>query len=70
MAVELKRIDTEQRNPRTAHIDTLSTLDMVTLINSEDHNCAEAVKAVLPQVAQSIDIIYEKIRAGGQFRRP
>lgn len=67
MAVELKRIDTEQRNPRTAQIDTLSTLDMVTLINSEDHNCAEAVKAVLPQVAASIDIIYEKIKAGGRL---
>ena len=33
MAVELRKIDTEQRNPRTMHIDTLSTLEMVKLIN-------------------------------------
>ena len=43
MAVELRKIDTEQRNPRTMHIDTLSTLEMVKLINDEDHRVAEAV---------------------------
>ncbi len=67
MAVDLKKLDTERRNPRTANIDTLSTLEMAKLINSEDHHCAEAVEAVLPQIAQSIDIIYEKIRAGGRL---
>ena len=67
MGMELKKIDTEQRNPRTAQIDTLSTLEMVTLINDEDHKCAEAVREVLPHVAQSIDIIYEKIRQGGRL---
>ena len=67
MSVELKKIDTEQRNPLTANIDTLSTLDMVTLINSEDHKCAEAVREVLPEIARSIDVIYEKIRAGGRL---
>ncbi len=67
MAVELRRIDTEQRNPRTMEIDTLSTLEMVTLINQEDHLCAEAVKAVLPEIARAVDIIYEKIRAGGRL---
>ena len=67
MAVELRKIDTEQRNPRTAQIDTLSTLEMVTLINSEDHRCAEAVQAVLPDVARAIDVIYDQIRAGGRL---
>ena len=36
MGVELQKIDTEQRNPRTMHIDTLSTLEMVRQINIED----------------------------------
>ena len=31
--VELKRIPTEQRNEATAHIDRMSTLEMVRLIN-------------------------------------
>ena len=67
MAVDLKKLDTERRNPLTANIDTLSTLEMAKLINSEDHHCAEAVEAVLPQIAQSIDIIYDKIRSGGRL---
>ena len=50
MAVELRKIDTEQRNPRTMHIDTLSTLEMVKLINDEDHRVAEAVAKVLPEI--------------------
>lgn len=67
MAIDLKKLDTERRNKRTANIDTLPTLDMVKLINSEDHLCAEAVEKVLPQVARSIDIIYGKIRNGGRL---
>lgn len=67
MAVDLKKLDTERRNPRTANIDTLSSLEMAKLINAEDHHCAEAVEAVLPQIAQSIDIIYGKIRSGGRL---
>ncbi len=67
MTVDLKKLDTERRNPRTMHIDTLSTLDMVKVVNTEDHRCAEAVEKVLPQVAQAIDIIYEKIRNGGRL---
>ena len=67
MAVDLKKLDTERRNPRTANIDTLSSLEMAKLINAEDHHCAEAVETVLPQIAQSIDILYEKIRSGGRL---
>ena len=67
MAVELRKLDTEQRNPRSARIDTLSTLEMVSLMNSEDHRCAEAVREALPEIARSIDIIYDKLRAGGRL---
>lgn len=67
MAVELRKIDTEQRNPRTMHIDTLSTLEMVKLINDEDHRVAEAVAQVLPEIARAVDIIYEQLRRGGRL---
>ena len=67
MSVELKKIDTEQRNPLTANIDTLSTLEMVSLINTEDHKCADAVEKVLPEIAECIDVIYQKVHAGGRL---
>lgn len=65
--VELRNIDTEQRNPRTMNIDQLSTLDMLTLINEEDHRVADAVKEVLPEVAKAVDVIYEKMLDGGRL---
>ena len=65
--MELGKLDTEKRNPRTMQIDTLSTSDVVELINAEDHLCAQAVKEVLPQIAQSIDIIYERLAKGGRL---
>ena len=65
--VDLRKIATEQRNPRTTHIDELSTLEMVKLINSEDHKVAEAVEAVCPQIAKAVDAIAERLRQGGRL---
>ena len=62
---DLKSIRTEQRNPETMHIDELSTLDMVRLINREDHRVAEAVAHVCPQIAQAVDIIAAHLHGGG-----
>lgn len=58
---------TEQENPRTANIDTLLTLEVVRLINDEDKTVALAVEKVLPQVAQAIDGIAERLKAGGRL---
>ena len=65
--VELKKIATEQRNPNTMNIDTLSTLDMVNLINREDHRVAEAVALVTDKIAQAIDIIADRLSKGGRL---
>lgn len=65
--IELKKLDTERRNERTMHIDEMSTLEMLTTINEEDHRVAEAVKQVLPEIAQVVDMVYEKLRGGGRL---
>ena len=65
--VELQKIATEQRNPNTMNIDTLSTLDMVELINQEDHRVADAVGEVTDKIAQAVDVIAEKLAAGGRL---
>ena len=65
--VELQKIATEQRNPNTMNIDTLSTLDMVNLINQEDHRVADAVGEVTDKIAQAVDVIAEKLAAGGRL---
>ena len=65
--VELQKIATEQRNPNTMHIDTLSTLDMVKLINQEDHRVAEAVAEVTDKIAAAIDVIADRLSKGGRL---
>ena len=65
--VELKKIATEQRNPNTMNIDTLPTLDMIRLINQEDHNVAKAVGLVAEQIAQAVDVIADRLSKGGRL---
>jgi len=67
MKEQLNRLDTEQRNPASAHIDTMTTEEMVRLINTEDHRCAEAVEKVLPEIARSVDLIEGQLKKGGRL---
>ena len=65
--VELKKIATEQRNPNTMNIDALSTLEMVKLINREDHRVAEAVELVTDKIAAAVDVIAHRLSKGGRL---
>ncbi len=58
---------TEQTNPTTRDIDRRSTLEIVTLINQEDRKVAEAVALVLPQIAQAVDLITDRLQSGGRL---
>lgn len=64
---DLSRITTEQRNARTAEIDTLSTLEMLRVINDEDAGVATAVAAQLPFIAEAVDGIVARIQDGGRL---
>lgn len=65
--IELNAIDTEQRNPRTAHIDRESTEGILRLINAEDRRVAGAVEKEIPRITQAVDAIYDKLRSGGRL---
>jgi N-acetylmuramic acid 6-phosphate etherase len=63
----LASLITEARNPRTEHIDELSTLDMLTLINQEDASVAAAVAVELPGIARAVDEIATRFAQGGRL---
>lgn len=65
--IDLSEISTEKQNEQTTHIDTLSTLDMVRLINSEDKKVAIAVESELENVAKAVDVIYKVLHGGGRL---
>lgn len=63
----LGALPTEQRNPATTDIDRLSTLEMVRVLNAQDATVAAAVERTLPEIAESIDVIVDRIRRGGRL---
>lgn len=64
---DLDSLISEGRNPRTADIDRLPTLDVLRRINDEDKLVALAVEAVLPDIARAVDRIVEAFAKGGRL---
>lgn len=64
---QLKRLSTEQRNPRSMEIDTASIPAILEMINTEDQQVPLAVRAELPYIAQAVQLIVEAFRAGGRL---
>ncbi len=65
--MEWSMIKTEERNQRTANIDSLSTLDMIRLINDEDKKIAFAVEREVEHIAAAVDVIAEQLKKGGRL---
>ena len=64
---DLDRLPTEQPNPRTADLDRLDTLGVLTRLNDEDATVAGAVRAALPAVAAAVDLALDRWRRGGRI---
>lgn len=65
--LNLSKLTTESRNQNTLNIDKVSTLEMVKMINEEDKKVANAIEIELPQIAEAIDGIVERMQKGGRL---
>ncbi len=65
--MSLDQLTTEARNPASAEIDRLSSLEIIRLMNAEDAKIAPAVALVAEQIAQAVDVITDRLRAGGRL---
>jgi N-acetylmuramic acid 6-phosphate etherase len=65
--VEITKLVTEQRNPNTTHLDEMTSLEIAQILNQEDQVVITAVKNVLPQVAQAIDVCAQAIAKGARI---
>lgn len=63
----IKDLTTEQRNPASMHIDTVSTAEMVKIMNEEDKKVAIAVGTQDAQIAKTIDGAAERYKKGGRL---
>ncbi len=58
---------TEQENPRTRNLSSLSSREIVRVMNEEDAIVAAAVAAVAPEIGLAVDRIVERLRSGGRL---
>ncbi|WP_116952721.1 N-acetylmuramic acid 6-phosphate etherase [Jiangella endophytica] len=56
---------TERRHPASAGLDRLSAIEILRLLNSEDHVAVAAVTDVLPSLATLVDAAVDRIPRGG-----
>ena len=64
---DLGKLKTEGRNQNTLHIDEMTTLEMVTVMNNENRAVEDAIATQLPEIAAAIDLIAASLNAGGHL---
>ena len=63
----LSTLITEQRNLNSMHVDSLSALEIVQLMNKEDKQVPLAIEKCLPQIAQAVECIVAAFQQGGRL---
>src|SRR5216684_2784955 len=58
---------TEARNPSSTNLDDLTPLQIVRLMNAEDAQVIPAVAAQAEAIAKAIEVIADRLRAGGRL---
>ena len=60
-------LKTEMRNPDTTHIDKMSTIDMLKVIQKENINAVNAVGEQLESIGKAVDAITKAFNKGGRL---
>lgn len=63
----IEKLLTEQPNPASSAIDTLTSEEALRIINGEDRQVADAVGREIPQIARAVDAIVAAFERGGRL---
>ena len=58
---------TTEKESRYDHLDTMDTGEILRGINTEDHTVPVAVGEAIPQIAQVVEQLVERVRQGGRI---
>ena len=64
---KLSKLATEKQNHSSQNLDTMSALEIATVMNREDAKIAAAIRKALPQVAKAIETVAERLSKGGRL---
>lgn len=65
--MQIRDLDTEQRNVNTLNIDRVSTIEKLTLINNEDKLVADIVSDYINEIAEIVKLCNESLAKGGRI---
>jgi N-acetylmuramic acid 6-phosphate etherase len=63
----LDHLQTESRHPDSTHLDEMTALEIVRLMNREDGRAVEAVASQADQIARAIEIVADRLGHGGRL---
>ena len=63
----LEHLQTEARNPASARLDELTSIEIVSLMNREDATIAAVVATQASEIARGIDAIADRLTRGGRL---
>ncbi|MCW6665332.1 N-acetylmuramic acid 6-phosphate etherase [Aerococcaceae bacterium NML191219] len=65
--INLNKLDTEVSNARSKAIDTMTTQQILTVINDEDKTVAQIIESVISDIEKAVDCAYSCLRRGGRL---
>lgn len=65
--MDLTKLTTERRNTKTMHLDELSSLEILTIMNEEDNNVAKAIKNELNDIDDVVQEIIKSFNKDGRL---
>lgn len=65
--MQISQLMTERRNPATENLDSMTALEIVSVMNREDTLVPRRIRGALPEIAQAVDLIAEGFVRGGRL---
>lgn len=65
--INIKNLSTEQRNQKTSNLDSLTTMEIIQIMNEEDLNVVSGVKEALPQIEKTVGAMIKTLRNNGRI---
>jgi phosphoheptose isomerase len=60
-------LKTEERNPRTMYLDSMTAAEMLAVMQDENEHAAAAIRAELPAITAAVEAIVPRMQAGGRL---
>ena len=65
--VKIDHLKTESRNQKTLNLDTMSTMELIRIMNEEDQRVIDTIKESLPQIEKGIQLVIHALNQNGRL---